>query len=116
MIDIFRKRKIQELEDKIASLTQEIFKEKNNAKIYKEVLEMKNNNTVILEENQKLISWIRSILEEFGTFEVREKNTVHIPVHKKSNILPFRYENEEIPRCEDKIIVIPEIVIHERKY
>ncbi len=113
---MFNKKKIEKLEAKICSLEQDLIKEKNNTETYKEILRNSNCSTLLLEENQKLIEWIKNILEEYGTFEVRERSTVHIPVYRRINASPFRYENEEFPRCEDKIIVIPEIVIYERKY
>lgn len=115
-MDIFNKKKVKKLEDTVFSLKQDLITEKNNSATYKEILRNANCSTLLLEENKKLIEWIKTILEEFGTREVRERSTVHIPVYKRTDIMPFRRANEEIPRCEDKIIVIPEIVIHERNY
>lgn len=116
-MDIFNIKKVKKLEDKIALLERDLEREKNNVATFKEILKNNNESRKYLEEeNQKLIKWIKSILEEFGTMEVRERSTVHIPVYKRSDIMFFRSANEEIPRYKEKIVVIPEIVIHERNY
>ncbi len=116
-MDLFNIKKIKKLEDKVFSLERELEREKNSVVTLKEVLRSNSESRKYLEEeNKKLIEWIKSILEEFGTMDVREQSTVHIPVYKRSDIMLFRSANEEIPRYKEKIVVIPEIVIHERNY
>ena len=116
-MDLFNIKKVKKLEDKIALLKQDLEREKNSVATLKEVLKNNSESRKYLEEeNQKLLKWIKSILEEFGTMDIRERSIVHIPVYKRTDVIPFKYENEEIQRHEEKIIVIPEIVIHERNY
>ena len=52
------------------------------------IAEIKNGfektNTQLIEENQKLIEWVKNILDTFGTMEVRERNRIQIPVIKQT--------------------------------
>ena len=110
-IDLFNKRKIKKLEDKIFSLERDLVKEKNNLETYKEIANNSNARTLLLEENRTLIKWIQRILTEFGTTEVRDRNRVRIPVYKK--IEPII--NGNMYCSTKKTIIIPEIVIQEIK-
>lgn len=114
-MDIFNRKKVKKLENEIASLKQDIFREKNNCETYKEILKNTNCSSLLLEENKRLIEWIKQILEEFGTLEVYERNRVYIPVYKKTEISPFT-TNFELRKTDVKTIVIPEIVIQESNY
>jgi len=110
-IDLFNKRKIEKLENKIFSLEQDLVKEKNNVETYKEIANNSNARTLLLEENKILIKWIQNILTEFGTIEVRDRKRVHIPIYKEIN--PFEAENGHYGI--KNTIIIPEIIIQEYK-
>ncbi len=114
-MDLFNKKKIVQLENKIHSLEQGIIKEQNSVEAYKRICEKAQCSTLLLEENKQLIKWIKSILEEFGTVDVYSKERFHIPVYKKTELPPFT-ENLELREIKNKTIVIPGIVIHEQNY
>lgn len=62
-----------------------------------------------MEENQKLIKWIMTILDTVGTLEVREKVDFKIPVYQNKNYRA--YDNNYMGIYEKERITIPEITI-----
>ena len=116
-MDLFNKRKVRQLKDKIISLEKALEEEKHNVAMNDGIKKrIEHSENYVIKENQKLIDWIRSILENFGTFDVNERREVHIPVYQKIEAIPFHNLQEEIPRTAEEVIVIPEIVIHRRKF
>lgn len=62
-----------------------------------------------MEENQKLIKWIMNILDTFGTMEVRNRNSIQIPVYKEK---PYRtYDSNYMGISVKERITIPSITL-----
>lgn len=110
------KKKYQEKLDLI-----EGYREKNNEKqnkiydleIEKSSLENKINileqrEIRLLESNQKLIDWIEKVINELGCYEVRDNNTIRIPVYKNENVMVGK--DNYLKGMTTKEIVIPRIV------
>ena len=110
---LFRSKKIEKLEKEIASLKMDLIKKENECTTYREVLRNANCSTLLSEENKKLIKWIKSILEQFGTMDVYERKRIAIPVYRKLEADYFSKEFE-IQRTSVETIVIPEIVINNK--
>lgn len=62
-----------------------------------------------MEENQKLIKWIETIIDTVGVMEVREKRQVQIPVYIDKSIRAYDSNYQGI--FERERITIPEITI-----
>ena len=62
-----------------------------------------------MEENQKLIKWIETILDTVGVMEVREKRQIQIPVYIDKSIRA--YDSNYMGIFEKERITIPEITI-----
>lgn len=103
-MDLFNRKKVKQLNEKISEYQDEV-KELNER-----IKSLESISTRVTEENQKLIKWIENILEQFGTMEVRDRNTVTIPVYHAKELL-YDYFIDESARVEYKTIIIPEIVI-----
>ena len=106
-IDIFNKRKIKELENKIQNQKKAIYDYKRHIddtnKLNKNLSESLNKE---LEQNKKLCDWIINILKEFGTTDVREKH-INIPVINNGTTYTMLYEGT----IKEKRIEIPSITI-----
>ncbi len=110
----FKNKKIEKLEQKIALLEMELMKKENICVTYREVLRNSNCSTLLLEENKKLIEWIKSVLEQFGTTDVRDRKRITIPVCRKLEFDDF-CGDYKIQGRRVETIIIPEIVIHNTK-
>lgn len=106
-LDIFNKRKIKELENKIQNQEKAIYDYKRHIddtnKLNKNLSESLNMQ---LEENKKLNEWIITILKEFGTTNVREEH-IQIPVIENS----ATYTSMLCGTVKEKRIEIPSITI-----
>ena len=110
-MDLFNKRKVKELEERIEYLSNEIDGYMKNERHWSkqiESFEKISNNT--MEENQKLIKWIMNILKEFGTVEIGDRQHVEIPIHRTS--IKAHYDNiEDMYISTRERIEIPSITI-----
>lgn len=59
-----------------------------------------------------MIEWVQKILQEFGTYEVRERQSVQIPIMKHKD---FMYGDNNV-RMTSKTIIIPEIIINKNEF
>ena len=109
-MDIFNKKKVNELEQMIYNLSQEINFYKNNERYWNsQIDELEKISSNLTEENQKLIKWIKNILDTFGTMEVRDRKSVQIPFYCDDYMA---YDDKNIMAiCERERITIPEITI-----
>lgn len=109
-MDLFNKKKIKKLEKEIYSLNNEIEKyEKNERNWDMKIDKLENISSKTMEENQKLIKWIMTILDTVGTLEVREKGDFKIPIYQNKNYRA--YDNNYMGIYEKERITIPEITI-----
>ena len=110
-IDLFNKKKIKELEDKIKNQKEAIYDYKkhieNTDKLNKDLSKILNMQ---LEENKKLNEWIITILKEFGTTNVREEH-IQIPVIENS----ATYTSMLCGTVKEKRIEIPSITLIKRE-
>jgi len=106
MIDLFNKKRIKQLEELLHERYEdkEYYKEKLN-----ELTRSENRCKQLYEENEKLIEWIKQILENFGTFDVYDTSPVKIPVWKQSSM---SYDPATLTRTYTDTKIIPQIVIH----
>lgn len=85
--------------------TEKMFEYKND-----KIAEIKNGfekeNQQLIEENQKMIEWVKNILDTFGTMEVRERS-IQIPVIKETRT----YNSDILGNYEEETIIIPEIIV-----
>ena len=83
---------------------------------YKETIEQLQNkikyDNYLKQENIKMIEWVQKILQEFGTYEVRERQSVQIPIMKHKD---FMYGDNNV-RMTSETIIIPEIIIHKNEF
>lgn len=83
---------------------------------YKEIIEQLQNkikyDNYLKQENIKMIEWVQKILQEFGTYEVRERQSVQIPIMKHKD---FMYGDNNV-RMTSETIIIPEIIIHKNEF
>ena len=83
---------------------------------YKEIIEQLQNkikyDNYLNQENKKMIEWVQKILQEFGTYEVRERQSVQIPIMKHKDFM-YGYNNV---RMTSETIIIPEIIIHKNEF
>lgn len=83
---------------------------------YKQIIEDLQNQIrygdYLKEQNSKLIEWCNKILMEFGTFDVRTRERITIPIMKQE----VSYNCTENFRVNTETIVIPEIVLQKRHY
>lgn len=109
-MDLFNKKKIKKLEQEIYSLNNEIEKyEKNERNWDMKIDKLEDISSKTMEENQKLIKWIMTILDTVGTLEVREKVDFKIPIYQNKNYRA--YDNNYMGIYERERITIPEITI-----
>jgi hypothetical protein len=89
--------------------------EKENQK-YQEIIEELQNkikyDDYLKEENRKMITWIKQILKEFGTMEVRNRDRIQIPIMKRKEV----YYGDNNFRAPAETIIIPEIIISKTEY
>lgn len=109
-MDIFNKKKVKELEQEINILNNEIEGYiKNERNWSKQIDGLEKISTQTMEENQKLIKWIETILDTIGVMEVREKRQIQIPVYIKKEY--EAYDRNYLGIFEKERITIPEITI-----
>lgn len=110
-MDLFNKRKVKELEERIKYLSNEIDGYMKNERHWsKQIESLEKISTNTMEENQKLIKWIMNILKEFGTVEIGDRQHVEIPIHRTS--IKAHYDNiEDMYISTRERIEIPSITI-----
>lgn len=107
-MDLFNKKKVKNLERELIIVRQELERNKGELIVYKNDESMYSN---LIKENQKLITWIESILKEFGTVETRESH-VSIPIYKNEHKPIFYTEDDIEPFFKEReYIEIPAITI-----
>ncbi len=110
MIDLFNKKKLKEMENKVKNLSL-IINDKNK-EIYRQnnsINHLENNQSKLLSENQELINWIMKILNTVGTMKTREKLNFKIPVYTQKKYRA--YDRNVMGIFEKERITIPEITI-----
>ena len=109
-MDLFNKKKIKRLEREISQLNNEIEKyQKNERNWDMKIDKLEDISSRTMEENQKLIKWIMTILDTVGVMEVREKRQIQIPVYIDKSIRA--YDSNYMGTFEKERITIPEITI-----
>lgn len=109
-MDLFNKKKIRKLEQEISQLNNEIEKyQKNERNWDMKIDKLEDISSRTMEENQKLIKWIMTILDTVGTLEVREKVDFKIPIYQNKNYRA--YDNNYMGIYETERITIPEITL-----
>lgn len=109
-MDIFNRKKVKKLEREVYSLNNEIEGYiKNERNWSKQIDNLEKISSQTMEENQKLIKWIETILDTVGVMEVREKRQIQIPVYVDKNIRA--YDCNYMGIFEKERITIPEITI-----
>lgn len=109
-MDLFNKKKIRKLEQEISQLNNEIGKyQKNERNWDMKIDKLEDISSRTMEENQKLIKWIMTILDTVGTLEVREKVNFKIPIYQNKNYRA--YDNNYMGIYERERITIPEITL-----
>ena len=109
-MDIFNRKKVKKLEREVYSLNNEIEEYiKNERNWSKQIDNLEKISSQTMEENQKLIKWIETILDTVGVMEVREKRQIQIPVYIDKNIRA--YDSNYMGIFEKERITIPEITI-----
>lgn len=109
-MDLFNKKKIRKLEQEIYQLNNEIEKYKKNERNWDmKIDKLEDISSRTMEENQKLIKWIMTILDTVGTLEVREKVGFKIPIYQNKNYRA--YDNNYMGIYERERITIPEITL-----
>ena len=109
-MDLFNKKKIKKLEQEIYSLNNEIEGYiKNERNWSKQIDGLEKISSQTMEQNQKLIKWIGTIIDTVGVMEVREKRQIQIPVYIDKGI--GNYDSNYMGIFERERITIPEITI-----
>lgn len=109
-MDLFNKKKIKKLEREVSELNNEIEKyQKNERNWDMKIDKLEDISSRTMEENQKLIKWIMTILDTVGTLEVREKVNFKIPIYQNKNYRA--YDNNYMGIYERERITIPEITL-----
>lgn len=109
-MDLFNKKKIKKLEQEIYSLNNEIEGYiKNERNWSKQIDGLEKISSQTMEQNQKLIKWIETIIDTVGVMEVREKRQIQIPVYIDKGI--GNYDSSYMGIFERERITIPEITI-----
>lgn len=109
-MDIFNRKKVKKLEEEIYSLNNEIEGYiKNERHWSKQIDNLEKISSQTMEENQRLLKWIMTILDTVGTLEVREKVDFKIPIYQNKKYRA--YDNNYTGIFERERITIPEITI-----
>ena len=116
-MDLFSRKKVKELENKVTelekinySLAKDIDGYMRNERNWdKKIDGLEKISSQTMEQNQKLIKWIETILDTVGVMEVREKRQVKIPVYKEIGF--GNYNSRYRLMFEEERITIPEITI-----
>lgn len=109
-MDLFKKKKIKRLLDELEDSNNKLIQERAKSKEYKEMVNnIEKISTQTMEENQKLIKWIMTILDTFGTMEVRERRSIQIPVYENKEYKA--YDRNYMGIMPKERITIPEITI-----
>lgn len=111
-MDIFRKKKIRKLLNEIEDVNNRLVQERWKAKELQESINnLEKISTQTLEENQKLIEWIKKILDTFGTMEVKDSRNIQIPIYEHKTYKASEYDRKVMGLFEKEIIRIPSITI-----
>ena len=109
-MDLFNKKKIKRLEQEIYSLNNEIEGYiKNERNWSKQIDGLEKISSQTMEQNQKLIKWIETIIDTVGVMEIRKKRQIQIPVYIDKSIRAYDSNYQGI--FERERITIPEITI-----
>lgn len=120
MIDIFNKKKVKELQQKLNDLENLLeHKEKANTIMTEQLVSKERTIDTLLSENDKLINWIEKILDEVGIEqELGYNDHIKIPyTQSKCGISKCDYlESYGFSPMEEKRIEIPSITFIKRSY
>ena len=116
-MDLFNRKKVKELENKVIelekqnySLAEDIDGYVRNERHWNSQIDgLEKISSQTMEENQKLIKWIETILNTVGVMEVHEKTQIQIPVYIERHHRP--YDSTYMGIFERERITIPEITI-----
>ena len=116
-MDLFNRKKVKELQNKVIelekknySLAEDIDGYVRNERHWNSQIDgLEKISSQTMEENQKLIKWIETILNTVGVMEVREKRQIQIPVYIDKSIRA--YDSNYMGIFERERITIPEITI-----
>ena len=109
-MDILNKNKVKKLEQEVYSLNSEIKKYQENERHWNSQIDgLEKISSQTIEQNQKLIKWIETILDTVGVMEVRGKRQIQIPVYIDKGI--GNYDSNYMGIFERERITIPEITI-----
>jgi len=110
-MNIFNRKKVKELEEKINNQKKAIYDYKKHIEDTNKLnKDLSNSLNMQLEENKKLIEWVITILKEFGTIDVREPH-IQIPVINNG----VTYNSMLCGTVKEKRIEIPSITIVKRE-
>lgn len=110
-MNIFNRKKIKELEEKINNQKKAIYDYKKHIEDTNKLnKDLSNSLNMQLEQNEKLIEWVITILKEFGTTDVREPH-IQIPVINNG----VTYNSMLCGTVKEKRIEIPSITIIKRE-
>lgn len=114
-MNLFNNKKAKRLQEELKNQENLIkyLKSRNDflEKMYKNI---SHSSEMIYEDNQKLIQWIKKIIEAFDVFEVSDRNPVRLPIYKIPSARYYENVNE-VERISQETIVIPEIIITKNK-
>ena len=116
-MDLFNRKKVKELENKVKelekknySLAEDIDGYVRNERHWNSQIDgLEKISSETMEENQKLIKWIETIINTVGVMEVHEKTQIQIPVYIDKGI--GNYDSSYMGIFEKERITIPEITI-----
>lgn len=85
--------------------------EKENEKyitIVEELQQKIKSDNYYQQQNQKLIEWVQKIIDTFGTYNVKDKQGIQIPILEKIDQWNSSIGNEIV---QQDTVIIPEIII-----
>lgn len=90
---MFNNKKIKEQQELIDCYREERDKYRNRydnaiksvSNLQDDLRESVKKNYVLMEENKKLIEWIKTIINEVGCYEVKDRNQFRIPIYKEES-------------------------------
>lgn len=116
---------IKELENKISNYVIETEQLRTKIKLIetektKSYNDLKSNYSKIVDSNEKLIDWVRKILENFGTVDMTGKTqNISIPIYREYRQNIYKACDEIKTEVTEELIIIPEIHfknVHGRRY
>lgn len=78
------------------------------------ITNLEKENVSLLEQNKQLVNWIDSILNKVGVCEVRNRNTISIPIYKRDE--PVTFSNSVKEMDIQNYLIKEEIIIPEIKF